>query len=141
MIMKVEDLMIGDWVYFEDKPIKIRNIFEEEINLKFNEFSGLVDDSIHESYISPIPLTSEILKKNGFTKKTQFIDWSEKIIYTINEDFYIIENYFEFDKFTLCKLYKDSDEGTIVIYITRVDNVHELQHALKLCGIDKEIIV
>ena len=52
--MKVNELMVGDWVKVTttDQPRKI---------------SGTNDMLFHDDY-EPIPLTEEILVKNGFVK-------------------------------------------------------------------------
>ena len=72
----------------------------------------------------PIPLTPEILEKNGF-KDAQF--YSELLW---NDAFQIIS-----DCSTLSIRCKNSDLSLNI----PCDEVHELQHALKLCGIDKTI--
>ncbi len=92
--MKAEELMIGDYVFVGDDktPIKITHISK----------SG------DYSYLKPIPLTVEILEKNGFVKHLP----EDNIVY-----------------FTI----------TINKKEIRIDYVHQLQHALRLCGIEKEI--
>ena len=80
------------------------------------------------AFLDPIPLTAEILNKNGFIA-TPLIDLGIEYcseVYKLNvvcrrndEGWTIYANHFGFDK-------KD-------LY------VHELQHALRLCGIDKTI--
>lgn len=134
--MKAEDLMIGDWVCYDgdenhECPVRIDAINTEE--------AGVEGD--YYDVWEPILLTPEILEKNGFKKETHFIDWKDRTLYKVGYDMYIIMNYYEDDNFTLCNIYDDSDEGAVVIDITSINYVHELQHALKLCKIDKEIIV
>ena len=65
--MKANELMIGDWVYstFCDKPCKVIGIeqYESEYaNVKVTNVTGAKD--INSIYF--IPLTAEILEKNGF---------------------------------------------------------------------------
>ena len=48
--MKATELMIGDWILYGDKPVKVLQLSE----------NGKYD------WVKPIPLTYEILKKNGF---------------------------------------------------------------------------
>lgn len=77
--------------------------------------------------LEPIPLTSEILEKNGFVGELSDcgIDYSSEV-YKLriirrrnDEGWTIYANHFGLDKKDLF--------------------VHELQHALRLCGIEKEI--
>lgn len=48
--MKATDLMIGDWVLYGDKSVRVLQLSE---NSKYD-------------WVKPIPLTYEILKKNGW---------------------------------------------------------------------------
>lgn len=77
--------------------------------------------------LEPIPLTLEILEKNGFVRELSDcgIDYSSEV-YKLriirrrnDEGWTIYANHFGLDKKDLF--------------------VHELQHALRLCGIEKEI--
>ena len=85
--------------------------------------------------IYPIPITIEILKKND-------------ILYRKSSFYYIIND----DKDLNCTHYiyqTIKDDWAIGVDLgaenysnfARIKYVHELQHALKLCGIDKEIVV
>ena len=71
------------------------------------------------SWIEPIPLTAEILEKNGFVQDGE--SWWYK-------DFRIVLS---------------SSKGVSLVCGRQIKfcYVHELQHALRLCGIDKEIIL
>lgn len=108
--MKVTDLMIDDWVVgCSGEPFKI----------------GIIDpDFLHWNEIQPIPLTPEILEKNEFFKS--YDDDGIHYKYTLISD----------------------GIGFSLKYVRSVFQwlgpldfkyVHELQHALKLCGIKKEI--
>lgn len=127
--------MVGDWVYDTHNR---QNDRVQEIG------SGLVMLNCNDLYefdeIEPIPLTKEILEKNGFTdgkyrhfngnvwkleadgfreihlteKVRQAVLWGEKI----NPDYPSSVG----DKFT----------------IPFIRYVHELQHAMKLIGIDEK---
>lgn len=105
--MKAEELMIGDWVAFRGHPYRytandIQEMYECEV-------AGVPTDT------SAIPLTSEILEKNGI--KYQFgMPW-----YQGGYDGLGYEVHFD----QHCQI--------------PITYVHELQHALKLFGIQKEI--
>lgn len=122
--MKVEDLMVGDWLYITDYPMR-----KEAKQVKPEHFlRSLVT-------FEPIPLTAEILEKNGILyRKSSFyyiindnkdLECTHYIYQTIQEDWAI-----------------GVDTGTDDCSVfARIKHVHELQHALKLCEIDKEIII
>lgn len=74
------------------------------------------------SYIEPIPLTSEILEKNGFIEEQRDCQYKPLQYCVLVDGLWIDisgENYFE----------------------GKLEYVHQLQHALRLCGIEKEIIL
>ena len=127
--MKAEDLQIGDWVNLYDSPIKI-NIDD----LGVIERDETYDKGVH---CEPIPLTDEILKKNGFVYDENREAWEQ-----IPNDGYGIcyeDNTYLFSLGVFDPFNRDSD----ITYhtIAEIKYIHELQHALKLCKIDKEIIV
>ena len=127
--MKVEDLMIGDWLLY--KSDSLENAFPIQITREmFNK--ELV---VWKDRFEPIPLTVEILEKNGILyRKSSFyyiindnkdLECTHYIYQTIQEDWAI-----------------GVDTGTDDCSVfARIQYVHELQHALKLCRIDKEIVV
>lgn len=117
--MKVEELMIGDWYWWEAEGKKY------PLQVTKDTFK-LMDEDI--SNFQPIPITKEILEKNGFKKLE-------------NKCNYIIHNTLIFDDFTLALCTYDYNSITPYNHICYCRYVHELQHALKLCKINKEIIV
>lgn len=106
--MKANELMIGDWVIGgSGEPFKI----------------GIIDpDFLFWNEIQPIPITPEILEKNGFVVESRNYH-VEPLQYCELEDGLWIdisgENYFE----------------------GKLEYVHQLQHTLKLCETEKEIIL
>lgn len=99
--MNVNELMVGDWIYYSNNPQRIK---------------GAVDFTLVKDF-EPIPLTSEILKKNGFEFKEDVEGFKyvvKEYVYSIDIEDYGME-------------YKVLN-GEIIIHY-----VHELQHALKLC--------
>lgn len=144
--MKAKELMIRDWVRI-DEPDKyagatgqIQSLMyhREDDAAYFNVFIqgkfGYVSRDVCSDDIRPIPLTEEILEKNGFEN--------------IGDDTYQLEEkpcWFWVDFFrhiygceydTSTYEYED-DEHRLKLY--GIPSVHELQHALRLCGIEKEI--
>lgn len=120
--MKASELMIGDWVY--------DTILQGYTRVKVLTARGIKGD-IHdniwdEDSFAPIPLTPEILEKNGwrsrmnrtgeFYLKKPLVD-AAIVTKTITG--------FQMNHGPFCRL--------------SIHYVHELQHALRLCQIEKEI--
>jgi hypothetical protein len=121
--MRAKELMIGDWVYstFCDKPCKVIGIeqYESEyVNVKVTNVTGAKD--INSLYF--IPLTAEILEKNGFSKTTE----AEFNYYQMPDDCFEIDI---------------NNVGCAYSVDVIIKYVHQLQHALRLCGINKEIVL
>ena len=134
--MKANELMIGDYIMLYDDIYIIEEISSNGwAHIIYNDGSKcrvpLSTDYILGE-LTPVPLTPEILEKNGF-------DVSDKEVmqYHFDEDG---EKY----HFSLRQMYeKDGKPHGYSFYafnvLTLLDYVHELQHALKLCDINKEI--
>lgn len=124
--MKAEELMIGDWVHYRGTNIQVTSLYDKggsnEIGWSDKERVWVNADNVE-----PIPLTAEILEKNGFIKS------EEDQILMGGIGFAII--YGGYKRLEEDKFLKYGDN----IYPTRY--VHQLQHALRLCGINKEIVL
>jgi hypothetical protein len=117
--MKIDEVMFGDIVSLSGNPIHVTLAV-------LNHWSN---------NIKPIPITPEILEKNGF-KKGDIIE-PEDEIYCV--ELFNIHYDNEERKFWVCNFF-ESEYGTWEINdLFQIKHVHELQHALKLCKIDKEI--
>ena len=117
--MKATDLMIGDWV--------------KTGHLDYNKVQEIARDNSMQWYISfacsatlfrayefePIPLTPEILEKNGWNHSNRLM-----ITRIDDNDFYWSEELGGI-------LYKNQYNMCNCKY------VHNLQHALRLCGFDE----
>jgi hypothetical protein len=126
--MKANELMIGDWVIVYEKamPVKAK---VEGVHGNFATVLGharIVDNGGNTPYVLPIHLNSDILEKNGFERSEVFVEWKYE-----NDDMYMIYKPFPYLKI--------QTEECIVAF--PCEYVHELQHALKLCQIDKEIVL
>ena len=135
--MKANKLMIGDWVKCGKRYMKVTQLAEDMD----------CDD------IDPIPLTPEILKKNGFIKDSYKDDVLTDVYHLL------VPTGFERNSFTIqVSLYREPICGvsTLVkcwgwlppyngglndIHLCSANYVHQLQHALRLCGINHEIIL
>lgn len=135
--MKQNELMIGDWVY------NTRNRKNEKVG---EIGSGLVmldhNDLYEYDEVQPVPLTEEILERNGFDKK-----WHDKSKCYISDQrndevTSIVYNHYSatvtIEALPFIDVNKENEREQ-KIEAVRCRYVHELQHALRLCGIEKEI--
>ena len=124
--MNCKDLMIGDWVNYSILNLNAKvfsTLGNHTIGIQFVDKNNKVE-AIHgllEEAINPIPLTESILVKNGWRKEPITIDgdyanWHGEIPISQAEDEY---NYADIE----------------------LRYVHALQHLLRLCGIDKELVI
>ena len=122
--MKATELMIGNWVYLPDMSTG-------------KEYPARLDENfIYDAkYAEPIPLTPEILEKNGFK--------GDGYLFLEIDDFSYLE-YYPFEH-RLRKWWHGVDEWENhsetkdITFQCNCHYVHELQNALKLCKIEKEI--
>lgn len=135
--------MCGDWVYCfdpeepEDRQINKVSAVRVEYNegaIKFEQFT----DWFEEGWFEPIPLTPEILEKNGFyDRNTQWYYkrfWSNGCF-----DIAVALNYREIEVSKVCGAGTDCEEvdyGSTIAFGSDI-YVHELQHALRLCGLNE----
>lgn len=128
--MKAGDLMIGDWVQYQ----YTEGIFQIVAISKTEGIKQFGDQPFFKlNGIIPIPLTPEILEKNG-------------ILYSKSSFYYIIND----DKDLECThyMYQTIQEDWAIGVDTgayecsvfaRIKYVHELQHLLRALNINKEI--
>lgn len=139
--MKTEELMTGDWVLITE-PDDFHGYIGKVIitNAETNYIMVHIPDMHpHDVFIEdlqPVPLTREILEKNGFTSVEDQYDHKKYFLLGKNE--YNCDIYWD----GLAILLVEEDyEPTTYAYICDAEYVHELQHALKLCKIKKEIVL
>lgn len=130
--MKAEDLMVGDRVLlFDDKPVKVDCIGNVEVYL--SDENG-IDWRVTYEHIKPIPLTPEILEKNGFSGE----GYNMGVIGFHTDPIPEVKDGYEvFIWKDMCLEIKHG-----FTHLKRYTfYVHELQHCLKLCEINLEITV
>lgn len=139
--MKATELMIGDRVAQKHSGLLLK---VSEIRPPYIIADG-EDGQFHEDTLEPIPLASDLLERQGFKKvpqprcsnpyywKLEKRDEDGEILYRIEAYntpfrgvFIQINNLSDCERISFCK---------------QIEHVHELQHALRLCGIDTEIII
>lgn len=138
--MKANELMIGDWVYILHGG-KATHYGKVTALLPSGAIESEIDGShALSSSVEPIPITPEILKKNGFTYcKSDGGFYLHTTISYGNWDVDVV--LFDVtDEYRNNQLHISSpDDSYIAIHLMECNHVHELQHALRLCGIEKEI--
>ena len=130
--MKATELMIGDWVMCDRTRLQVSEIYNAGIyawGLTGDENRGYPFE-----HLEPILLTEDILQKNGF----KYLDISSpkdtinRFVWRYSTDSQNID--LSYNKFT-----KDYMLDSFRIHLFPIIYVHELQHALRMGGIEKEI--
>ncbi len=149
--MKTNELMVGDWVYmkahrgFDSQYIKVESIPDPSSDTHYGHIGSypISDDmdfrDIEDSHLEPIPITLEILEKNGFRHEANgnyvcyvgkakiAVQFRDKVAIQVSNEFRGKDNNGRADLVSFLRDWSD------VLY------VHYLQHILRLCGIDKTI--
>ena len=118
--IKITDLSVGNWVEYDREYYRVTQIDEESGHVLISGLSGVRDK--HIDYIEPICIKPEMLVKNGFEGN--------------GGRWYNSNWLMEFEQ------HKDGWDRTIncgeySVYF--IKHVHQLQNAMRLAGIDKEI--
>ncbi len=145
--MEAKDLMVGDLIKtnstswsedLKDKYCKVTFLAKNYVS------SISVDGSQKEPYgegssFDPILLTQEILEKNGFRKSVSPPGIHAKCYEIEDKDKKYCLTIANYNRYKRLLLNVDSEDSEC--FNIKCDYVHELQHALKMCGIEKEIIL
>lgn len=117
--MNCKDLMIGDWVNDDNR-------FEPCYILSLEHDKAWIQGKYQYPFysydkISPIPLTTEILKANGFIHKDTMDEWWHE----------------EYDPTWGMQMSDFELTDEFMFGRAKITYVHELQHALRLCGLNE----
>lgn len=131
--MKANELMVGDWVQnplgWKARVMSIKHTCvikdEWEYLFKIGISKDTFQNNLSESDLSPIPLTTEILEKNGFIR--------------YGTSYFLKESMFELSNPSNPDRYLDNYYIRLARQNKRVMYVHKLQHFMKEFGIEKEI--
>lgn len=121
--MEQTDVKVGDWVSFREGQGQINLIYGDTVTI------DTYQPNIAE--LEPIPLTMEILEKNGFTVGN-YNEWANPICDSIHFSIYN---------------YKKKEWGLYArgameeVCLTTIKYVHEFQHLLWAVGLDIKIKV
>lgn len=141
--MKAKELMIGDWV----RPLKkkLKGIPGKVITIDGGTDVCWIDSKDYSclvpcSDVERIPLTPEILKKNGFENVSVIIVGTAKMRW-VSEDTRTEITIWMDDTLPMEIVKNVYYEDEVSYTLPFPGTVHRLQQALRLCGIDKEIVV
>ena len=136
--MKANELMLGDYVTFKECQkdtvptiIKIWQINGDNDALVSIDNDDALDEIAIDEEIVGIQITPKILEKNGFSQ-----DLLNGHIFIFHEKYGEVIYYEYGPKYGLT-----IDNQLATIQDLKINYVHELQHALRLCGIEKEIVL
>lgn len=122
--MKVEDIQIGDWVQNPlGAPYQVLAIHFYKINGDGDGYYGIhlknkgAEARLEIYDLHPVPITPEILEKNEFVMYDSSWWYRDFRIPVLN------------------------GHSLICGRVVQLKYVHELQHALRLCGSNKEIVL
>jgi hypothetical protein len=124
--VKISDISVGDWVEWMGERCKV------DLPLLNTVFPhAKIYPAYTSATVQPIPITPEILEKNG-AKKTEFVKDSGYEFYQC-DDFYASR--VEGSKWWTIIVRNECRE----VVNCYVQHIHQLQRALRLAGIEKEI--
>lgn len=128
--MKATELMIGDWVMFDNELLQVSEILKDGICANNDTAFGCYPFE----NLEPVLLTEDILQKNEF----KYLDISSpkdtinRFVWRYSTDSQNID--LSYNKFT-----KDYMLDSFRINMFPIIYVHELQHVLRIGGIEKKI--
>ena len=126
--MKANEIQIGDWLYYKGPfnafPFKVESITKKKVGYHAEPNEHRMH-YLRLSECKPIPLVPDILEKNGI--KADDIPCT---FYGYND--YYFEITIEDDE--ICQSVNYAEYT-----IFKFEYVHQLQHALRLYGVNKEI--
>ena len=157
MALSIKELQIGDWVTFGDEPLKVQHIYNNgyddvvaETMEEFLDEDGTICEEIKDVPLvncSPIPLTPEILEKNGWY--FGLTSDEEDAEYCLGGCHYNRHWTYDEGAGSISLIFpNDADGGELIIddqsfnrHLNLVFcdtlHVHELQRTLRLCGLNE----
>jgi len=132
--MNTWELMIGDWVLYRknNTPYKIVGIEPMEGLGPREGFTFKLTDSnevflfVRAASVAPVPITSDILEKNGF-------------VWNLECEQFMLPPYSPDVSYSGAIFYANSKYAQLELY--ECIYVHQMQQALRLAGIEKEIVL
>lgn len=145
-MVNIRNLMVGDWVKTNPSCGKLACDIKSSIamvsEIGFSNSDGMyvtfvgIKGQYYDDEIEPIPLTKEIMEKNGFN------------LYPEETNVFYLNAGYQHDLDIVClyigdierpSIYGNDSLGEKTYVVLHCKYVHELQHVLKMCGIKKII--
>lgn len=145
--MKANELMIGDWLNFlidieggdtEYEPQKAAYQPMQVDSIGFDVVTSEEGVTNAANQLQPISLTPEILKKNGFGYVENDVNpYNDEVLshFYLGEEGYCTNVDIHIGTYNNGVFWFNSPK----VSLNGIHYIHELQHALRLCNIDKEI--
>lgn len=134
-MIKTRELMLGNWVYAGVKtqfPMQVVGVFDD---VAYLDFEGNEGDCFEykEEEMFPVPITEEILLKNGFEKSQYYPNGKYyRYIYSQNKRHFEILNHVDmYEAYNYI-----GEEPTFDVGSFYLGYVHQLQCLLNLARID-----
>lgn len=130
-MIKNKELMLGNWVLAGEKtqfPMQVVGIFSDVVYLDFEENEGDLFEYKGKD-LFPIPLTEELLVKNGFIKGVS----SNPAYYKDKDDRIYISL---MTTTSISVRISSQNGGERVSAYNKINYLHELQNLLTLAGIE-----
>ena len=133
--MRIDELSVGDWVTYDrdTTPVQVVGLYhrtkQDCVEMSDSHYPEGVIGFVE--YLQPIPITVEILEKNGL----EFIDdGNDAVIFLCCDMFWA--RLCVGDCFWSIGVHSEDRLDAVTC---NVKSVHQLQHALRLAGVGKEI--
>ena len=136
MATMINNLSVGDWVHhdFYEVDMRVKTIYGDTERIIAESNDGY-EVTCHIDHFSPIPLTPEILEANGWEKVSEVVyKWrneKHRVFVWLNG----FSHYIDVEEMDKEFVAKSSRIEVSQFY------VHQLQHALRLAEVDKEIVM
>lgn len=133
--LKISDLSVGDWVRWK--------VYDKTYDVCISQITDILVRGIHDgieygmkiTQLSSIPITAEILERNGLFRHEGDADYPQRIV--LSNHFVMARTYTDVDWWRV-QIYDEEIAGE-ELFNGIIYSVHQLQHALRLAGVDKEI--
>lgn len=137
-IITENELMLGDWIYLTEHKTNARvtELRSTDPDVVLVTDKGEVEMRID---MRSIPLTGEILEKNGFETNQYVPDGLYVLITSVKGMYKQLHVAIKGDVFRVS--FSPEIGKKSIDFIKQDMSVHELQHVMRLCGIEKEIVL
>lgn len=129
-MVRATEIMVGDWLWYQGQfnafPLKVEQVTKRKVGYHADPHENrMYYLRLHE--VQPIPITPEILERNGFEKAQNLLvlQWENGVYLSMIFVEYNPENY--------CLFIND------MMFPKPIRFLHELHHILMDCDIEKEI--